>query len=55
MTVVQLAQDKWEHVAMVYDGAALSMFLNGEQVSSQGVTGEWRVCSNTNPAMVGEE
>lgn len=38
-----MAQDKWEHVAMVYDGTTLTMYLNGEQVSTLGVTGEYHV------------
>ena len=36
---VQVAQDKWEHVAMVYDGSSLKMYLNAQEVSSIGVSG----------------
>ena len=50
---VTIATGDWEHVAMVYDGKNVNMFLNGEKVSNAPVTGaiENRQC----PMNIGAE
>ena len=44
---VQVGHDEWQHIAMVYDGSSLQMYLNGVSVQSMAVTGaiENRQCA----------
>jgi hypothetical protein len=46
-----LTFDAWSHIAMVYDGAALTGYLNGTQFASTAVTGE--LSTTTNQLLVG--
>ncbi len=41
----------WTHVASTYDGATLTVWINGRRAGSRAVAG--RACSNDHPLAVG--
>jgi hypothetical protein len=50
-TTVPLAQDVWHHVAAVYDGATLALYLDGAWVGS--VPGSGNVVGSSQPLEIG--
>lgn len=50
-----LPTDKWTHIAAVYDGSSVALFLDGKEASRQAVDKSWKRKTNALPFYIGAD